>query len=294
MSGPTPGGDVAVRLGDCLDVLPTLAADSVTLCYMDPPFGKQADFEGRAGAFSDKWTWGADCDARTSNLPRLPATAVEACRRLHGAALGAYVLYMAERLVEVERVMMPAGSVWLHCDDTANYWLRVLMDAAFGRANFRNAVAWCYTGPTPPSRRFRRKHDTLLWYAGDGYTWNQQHVPYAPGLSCTGRGIMGAGLTPAEKAERERRGKPLEDWWPLPIDLRRRSVSHGYPTQKPIKLLRRIVAATSDPGDLVLDPFCGSGTALVAAKEGERRYVGIDLSERACELARRRLGEVLL
>ena len=212
----------------------------------------------------------------------------------------AYLTYMGERLVEMRRLLKPTGSIYLHCDPTASHYLKALMDAIFGPANFRNEIVWCYTGPGNVRRWFPRKHDVLLFYASsDATIFNRDavRIPYKQ-LNVqhpdeeTGGGIGGR-LTPDNVEEYRRRGKVPEDYWLEDRDgmspvSRLQSERLGYPTQKPLSLLARIIRASSNTDDLVLDPFCGGGTAIVAAHNLGRRWIGIDISPHAVDIIRQR------
>ena len=206
----------------------------------------------------------------------------------------AYLAFMAPRLAEIWRLLTPEGSVYLHCDAHASHYLKVMLDTIFGAANFRNEIVWCYTGPgSPKMRQFNRKHDTILWYSkGKTWTFNGDDVrlphkggrPHGGGFKGGGRRINDAYYT--------QKGKIPETWWTdIAVAVRSSKERLGYPTQKPLKLLERIIKASSNPGDIVFDPFCGCGTALDAAHGLNRRWVGIDLTVLALEPMERRLRE---
>ncbi len=223
---------------------------------------------------------------------------IDAARLAHGRGMAAYLGMMAQRLVEMRRILKPTGSVYLHCDPTASHYLKMLMDSVFGAARHRNEIVWCYTGPgSPGMRQFNRKHDTLLWYsAGSEWTFNRDavRVPHKK-LNTNRAGAMIAdALTPEGRDAYLALGKVPETWWPdfSPVGrLKRERV--GYPTQKPLALLDRIIRASSNEGDVVLDPFCGCATAAVAAERLQRRWIGIDVSPKAAELVTTRLQGIL-
>ena len=300
--------------GDCLDVLREWPAQCVDLIYLDPPFNSKANYNVLYGskngasaevrAFSDTWYWDEAAALRMETLERAPA------RRSHAALTGlrtilgdtgmlAYLSYMAERLEKCRRVLRDHGSLWLHCDPTASHYLKVLLDAIFGPNHFRNEIIWCYTGPgSPKMRQFNRKHDTIFWYAkGNSWTFNTDaaRVPHAGGAPHSGGFKTDNRKLNTEEAKRYgEKGKILESWWcqargnGLAIAARQPSQYLGYPTQKPIALLQRIVEASSNPGDVVLDPFCGCGTTIAAADRTKRQWVGIDVSPFAVKLVRDR------
>jgi len=225
---------------------------------------------------------------------------VEAAVAAHSPQMGSYLAWMAPRLIEMHRVLKPDGSIWLHCDPFANGYLRMLLDAVFGSRLMRNEIAWCYTGPgSPRMKQFNRKHDTIYWYSrGHEWTFNADAVRlehhdktlanYKPGLQGSGHAD-----TPL------RMGKVPESWWleqkgnGLAIAARQKKQYVGYPTQKPIALLERIIIAATNPGDVVLDPFCGCVTACIAAQKHERQWIGVDIEPLAVKLCRRRLRDEL-
>ena len=206
--------------------------------------------------------------------------------------MGAFLCYMGVRLLEMHRLLAPTGSLYLHCDPTASHYLKALLDAIFGRKNFRNEIVWCYTGPgSPKMRQFNRKHDTILWYAkGDQWTFNKDDVrlPHKDGGPHAG-GFRGTELKPDDPSYGAK-GKVPETWWTdIAIAARSSSQYLGYPTQKPLALYERIIKASSNPGDFVLDPFCGCATTLIAAEQARRQWIGIDLWDEALETVRARV-----
>ncbi len=211
-------------------------------------------------------------------------------------SMRAYLAFMAPRLAEIWRLLTPMGSVFLHCDPHASHYLKCMMDAIFGTANFRNEIVWFYDdAPGRATRWFPRKHDVILWYTKSPKEWtfNSEEVR-VPILAASkeryksARVIGGKSYVGGKSAKV---GKIPEDVWKLPIIKRNSKESLGYPTQKPLKLLERIIKAASNPGDIVFDPFCGCGTALDAAHGLKRRWVGIDLTVLALEPMERRLRE---
>lgn len=213
--------------------------------------------------------------------------------------LDAYLTNMAARLIAMRRVISPAGSIYLHCDPTASHYLKIIMDAIYGKANFRNEIVWGYTGPgSPGMRQFNRKHDVILWYsAGDSWTFNADAVRIAHDAKTSENfkdGLTGSGFV-ADTYDLSPDGKVPETWWVqkkgngLAIAARQKKQYLGYPTQKPLALLHRIIRASSNPGDLVLDPFCGCGTAVHAAESLGRRWIGIDVSAFSVGLIRKRV-----
>ena len=294
--------------GDCLDVLASWPEECVDLCYLDPPFNSNANYNILFGAsqvagsraqiqaFSDTWTWDESAVDRVRRLERASAYPKrQACMKGLHLLLGrtgmlAYVSYMAERLTEIHRVLRPTGTVYLHCDPTASHYLKLVMDAIFN-GNFRNEIIWCYRGGGVPRKDFARKHDIILRYTkSNRYTFNPQYVPYS---ESSRKLVESRGGVSVDNLPRPiERGAHMPDWWPDINSLQTWSPERtGYPTQKPLALLKRIIESSSNQGDLVLDPFCGCGTTVLAADALNRDWAGIDLSPFALDLIAARLGE---
>ena len=202
----------------------------------------------------------------------------------------AYLAFMAPRLAEIWRLLTPTGSVFLHCDPHASHYLKVMMDTIFGAPNCRNEIIWCYRGGGVPKNAFARKHDIILFYAkGKKNVFNKQYVPYS---DASRKLVSSRGGTSIDGKVRDlERGATMPDWWTDINSLQTWSPERVYPTQKPLALLERIIKASSNPGDIVFDPFCGCGTALDAAHGLKRKWVGIDLTVLALEPMERRLRE---
>ena len=201
----------------------------------------------------------------------------------------AYLTYMAERLEQCQRLPKPTGSLYLHCDPTMSHYLKVVMDAVFGAAQFRNEIVWCYRKWSVAAHQFARNHDVLLMYSGGtSPTFNPQFVPVSSGTLKRWKGrkqqaVFKDGVrlatSTAQKSE-----TPCPDWWAISALNPNARERLGYPTQKPLALLERIIAASSNPGDVVLDPFAGCGTTVDAAQRLGRQFVGIDISSFAIDL----------
>lgn len=191
--------------------------------------------------------------------------------------------------MQMHRVLKPTGTLYLHCDWHAGHYLKVMTDGIFGTRNFRNEVAWCYAGGGVPKKDFPRKHDTILRYTkSDEYFFAPIYRAYSEGTVQRGRTqVKGKYFEEGLRPE----GTPINDWWTdvpriiSPNDSERL----GYPTQKPEALLDRIITVSSQRGDVVLDPFCGCGTAVAVAHRLERQWIGMDISPTAVEVMRRRL-----
>lgn len=294
--------DLALHLGDCRDLLgQALEPRSVDLCYLDPPF-----FTGRDhGAFDDRWSWGPQAEADRAHAERaVPGQFTARLAGLLAAAdhppLAAYLCFLAARLAQVRLALAEHGALFVHVDPAAAPHVRLLLDALLGRHAFVNEVVWRYRRWPIRQRAFQRMHDTLLFYAPDpDHADRRFETLFEPRSASTikrwGDRRIEAGhrpdgsRRPSENLDDPSAGAPLSDVWELSIIAPSARERTGYPTQKPLKLLRRIITVASRPGDLVLDPFCGSGTTVVAAQELGRRAVGIDVSAEALDVARGRL-----
>ena len=247
---------------DNLTAMRGMESASIDLCYADPPFNTGKDW----GKFDDRWEGGLD----------------------------GYLDFMKPRLQEIHRLLKDTGSLYLHCDTNASHYLKVMLDGIFGIDNFKNEIVWFYhDSPGRSKRWFSRKHDVIFCYSKDNEEWtfnaDSVRVPILDASKeryKTSRTIGGKDYLGGESATK---GKIPESVWPLPVVKQNSDEALGYPTQKPLKLLERIVNASSNPDDVVLDPFCGSGTTLVAAHKLGRKYIGIDSSPEAVRLAETRL-----
>ena len=294
--------------GDNLDIMRGMNSESVDLIYLDPPFNSNRNYEAPIGskaagaAFKDTWTL-SDVDVAwhgylADKEPGLYA-AIDAARHTHGRSMMSYLIMMGIRLIEMRRILGGGGSIYLHCDPTAGHYLKLVMDAVFGIRNFRNEIVWCYTRMSARGQRqLSRAHDTLLLYSIDNdWTFNVDDIrlPYAAGsrareghtLNRLGSGYSKEGFTKLNP-----KGKFPEDWI-RHIPYLRGNERVGYPTQKPLALLERIIKASSNEGDTILDPFAGCATACVSAEMLNRKWVGIDISKKAVELVRVRLEQMI-
>ena len=297
---------------DNLDVLRGMHSETVDLIYLDPPFNSSkiyaAPIGGEKAREEFKNTWTLD-DLDVAWLGRIAHKApalyrvIDAAGHTHSGGMQSYLTMMAVRLLEMRRILKPTGSLYLHCDPVASHYLKLLMDSIFGRKLFRNEIIWCYSGPSNVRRHFPRKSDTILFYANEEARFNSDavRVPYADSTvrhfqKGGGRGgiIWGEGHNLDRMRDLMHKGKIPENWWTdIPSIGRNMKEKIGYRTQKPLALLRRIIEASSHPGDMVLDPFCGCATACVAAEELGRQWVGIDISPKAKELIRKRFEQNL-
>ena len=299
--------------GDNIDFMRAMNSETVDLIATDPPFNKGRDFHATpdslaAGAsFQDRWKWDEEAHPQFTDALRDDPknkniwTVIQSSRSSWGDDMGAFLCFMGVRLMEMRRVLKQTGSIYLHCDPTASHYLKALMDAVFGRKNFRNEIIWAYTGPSNTTRWFPRKHDTILYYAKSdmaGFNRDDVRIPYKQlnvqhQKEGEGRGI-GGNLTHGNVDDYRERGKVPEDYWledrdgmsPVGRSPKERT---GYPTQKPLALYERIIKASSNEGDLVLDPFAGCATTAVAAERLNRQWVAIDLWKETKDLIIHRL-----
>ncbi len=273
------------------------------LIYLDPPFNSKTDYnmlystsgngDAQYRAFTDTWSWdeaAADRCAAYKNAVARPARRV--ISGLH-AALGdsgmmAYLSYMAERLEVMHALLKPTGSIYLHCDPHASHYLKAVMDGIFGARNFRNEIIWrigWVSGFKSQKKGWIRNHDTILYYLKSDAAkprFNKEYIPYV------------ADYTRRDGKKPTGKGIPIEDTWNCSSGDVLNSImimsysgeKLSYPTQKPMKLLQRIIRASSNRGELVLDPFCGCGTTVHVADNLDRRWIGIDISSFAIDIIR--------
>jgi len=263
-----------VLCGQALDVLQGLPDGCVDLVYIDPPFGT-----GQVRRLASIRT-GSGEQTRRGFAGRLYNWEVQSVRAYRDdMPWEEYLAFLFEHMTEARRILRPTGSIYLHLDFHAVHHARILMDEVFGPDRFLNEIIWAYDYGGRPRDRWPRKHDNILWYArGEEWVFNREDIDRIP--------YMAPGLVGPEKAAR---GKlPTDVWWMtiVPTNSRERT---GYPTQKPERLLERIVLASSHPGDLVLDFFAGSGTTGVVAQRLGRRFLLVDSNPEAVEIARARL-----
>lgn len=356
-----------LHFGDNLDVLRAMAGESVDLIYLDPPFNSNANYnvlygtkrggpsQAQSHAFEDTWNWGRDAQRALNETGARHFEAgalLDAFKKVFGdSKMMAYIAMMAVRLVEMQRVLKPSGSLFLHCDPTASHYLKLLLDSIFGVSCFRNEIVWKRTSAHSDAAqglsRFGRTHDTILYYGkSERGTWKVLFSPlsddyisshYSAKDLDSGRQFTTSDLTAAKpggdtsydwkgvkppqgrywayskenmarfEAEGrltyskrgmpriknyldERPGVPLGDVWTdiFPVNSQAKE-RIGYPTQKPLALLERIVETASDPDQTVLDPFCGCGTAIEAAERLKRRWIGIDVTYLAIHVIESRL-----
>ena len=290
--------------GDNLDFLRGMDSETVHLIATDPPFNKNRDFHAtpdslaRGAQFQDRWSWQDDIHddwliAIQRDEPEVWQV-INAAKSVYGDDMAAFLCWMGVRLLEMHRILRPDGSLYLHIDHTAHAWVKCLLDAIFDRRNFRNEIIWAYRGGGVPASDFARKHDTILRYSKSGdVTFNVDavRIPYSEDsedrLQYTARAFRGNRTYDNYVPHPE--GKHPEDWWVMQPIMPSSKERVGYPTQKPLALYERIIKASSNPEDIVLDPFCGCATTLVAAERLGRHWVGMDIWEGARQIVFDRL-----
>jgi adenine specific DNA methylase Mod len=355
--------------GDNLDILrESIDDESVDLVYLDPPFNSSANYnvlfsspkghqsESQIEAFEDTWHWGEEAEKEFAEILVQSNTQVAEMMRSLRSFLGendmmAYLVMMANRLLQLHRVLKPIGSLYLHCDPTASHYLKVVLDGVFGVENFRNEIIWKRSSAHSDARQgathFGRVTDTILFYAkSEKSVFHQLHRPYdeeyverdyrrveedgrryridniqGPGGAAKGNPfyeVMGVsrywryskermqelidqgriiqtrpGAVPQYKRYLdEMPGVAVQNLWDdISVINNRSKELLGYPTQKPLALLERIIGASSNEGDIVLDPFCGCGTAVHAAQKLKRQWIGIDITHLAISLIEKRLRD---
>ena len=268
-----------VIMGDNLDVLRQVPSESVDLVYIDPPFNT-----GRAQARTQLRTVRAEDGAgdRTGFGGERYRT-VKLGARSFNDRFDDYLGFLEPRIVEARRVLKPHGSFYFHIDYREVHYCKVLIDEVFGRASFINEIIWAYDYGARTNKRWPAKHDNILFYAKDPehYVFNSDEIDRIP--------YMAPGLVGPEKAAR---GKlPTDTWWHTIVSPTGKE-KLGYPTQKPLGVLRRIVCASSPPGGVVLDFFAGSGTTGAAALEAGRKFILIDVHPEAIAVMKRRFQGV--
>ncbi len=279
-------------------------SESVDLIATDPPFNKSKDFHATpdslaaGSSFQDRWSWERDVhedwvDQITDDLPKL-MEAIESARYAYSNGMGAFMCFMAVRLLEMRRVLKPTGSIYLHCDPTASHYLKAVMDAIFGQKNFQNELIWHYSWGMRTEKRWNRKHDVLLFYTkkSSGFVFNAHRVLEERQLSKSTRirlQYKGAMITDGNKGRgKEKLALPSDVFYIATINGMAKERT-GYPTQKPLALYERIIKASSNEGNMVLDPFAGCATTLIAAEKLKRQWVGIDIWDNAKAVVLQRL-----
>ncbi len=285
---------------DNLDILRGINSSSIDLIYLDPPFNKKKVFTAPIGSsaegaeFSDifrqedvkdEWLQEIKEDYRELNIFLTSVKDFGGSYYLYNYC---YLCYMAIRLIEIQRILKDTGSIYFHCDPTMSHYLKILMDIIFGEKNFRNEIVWCYKGASEMKKGFPKKHDIIFLYAKTEKTifnYDAIRTPYKDSSKDFAKWKDGI-------HEKNPLGAKCLDWFddiPSFMTASQSKERTGYPTQKPLALLERIIKASSNEGDIVLDPFCGCATTCIAAERLGRKWIGIDVSVKAFELVKQRL-----
>jgi site-specific DNA-methyltransferase (adenine-specific) len=263
--------------GDCKVKLQEMEKDSIDLIYLDPPFFTQKkqtlkNKDNKEYSFEDSWD-----------------------------DINSYKNYIQERLKECKKVLKNTGSIFLHCDRSASHFIRIALDEIFGANSFQSEIIWSYRRWSNAKKGLLNAHQIIFFYSKTKkFKFNPVYTDYSPTTNLdqifqkrardkNGKTVYKTLENGNAELIKEKKGVPLSDVWEIPYLNPKAKERVGYPTQKPILLLERIIELTTNEGDTVLDPFCGSGTTLVASKLLKRKYIGIDQSEEAVRLSKRRL-----
>jgi site-specific DNA-methyltransferase (adenine-specific) len=269
--------------GNCVEKLTDFEDDQIDLVYFDPPFftQKKHSLSNRDNSknyeFEDKYE-----------------------------SLEEYLTLIEKTLIQCRRVLKNTGSVFLHCDKTASHYIRTVLDKVFGKENFQSEIVWSYKRWSNSKKGLLNSHQIIFFYSKtQDYKFNTIYTDYAATtnldqiLQDRERNINGKSVYKRDEngkivTGKEKKGVPLSDVWEIPYLNPKAKERTGYPTQKPVLLLNQIINIATDEGDIVLDPFCGSGTTCVSAKLLNRKYIGIDISIEAVDLAKLRLKEMIV
>ena len=264
--------------GDCLEIMKGLNDKSIDMIYLDPPF-----FTNRKHSLSSR-------DRRSHY-------SFDDMWESHKT----YAEFMQLRLIEAKRILKDTGSIFIHCDKSANHILRFVGEDVFGEENFLSEIIWSYKRWSNSSNNLTPNHQNILFFSKtEKYKFNKIYTEYSETTNIDqilqkrsrdlhGKAIYARAADGSVVSSDEKKGVPLADVWEIPFLNPKAKERTGYPTQKPILLLDKIIEISTNEGDIVLDPFCGSGTTLVAAKLKGRKYVGIDISQEAIDLTKSRL-----
>ena len=269
--------------GNCTEVLKKVDSNIVDLVYFDPPFFTQKKHKltnkdnSRTYEFDDKYS-----------------------------SLDEYLRIIENVLIETHRVLKDTGSVFLHCDKTASHYLRILLDKVFGSINFQSEIIWSYKRWSNSKKGLLNSHQVIFFYSkSKDFKFNNIFTEYSATTNIdqilqdrqkdeNGKSIYKKDARGNIIIGKEKKGVPLSDVWEIPYLNPKAKERTGYPTQKPVLLLNQILSIVTDENDLVIDPFCGSGTTCVSAKHLKRNFIGIDISSDAVELANKRLEEMII
>ena len=315
--------------GDNLYILNGLNSEIADLIYLDPPFNSKRVYSAPVGSkaagtsFKDIWTW-QDVDEQyleslSDEYPDL-VEYIKIIGLIHSKAMMSYITYMAQRVIQMHRILKSTGSLYYHCDPTAGHFVKLMLDSIFGKDNFRNEIIWSYSKLTAPTnRQLQRNHDLIYFYSKNQKTayfevpkeitkclTHRYKIGYHIGLrdEKTGKNILNVYGKPTEKAQKlidsdkyvvrfvKAEGTPIGDVFNIQSINAMAKERTGYPTQKPLELLDRIIQASCPEGGIVLDPFCGCATTCVSAQRLHRRWIGIDIEDKAVDILQDRLEQM--
>ena len=275
-------------VGDNLEIMRSLPDESADLCCTDPPFNSGKSYKSKNGVeFNDRWeTMDKFCD------------------------------FMRLRLIEMHRLLKPTGSIYIHLDQASLHYVKIEMDHLFGKQNFLNDIIWCYGKWSTQVKRFQRMHDNILYYSKtNNHTFNPiyhelsesskqirkkgYHIHYKANILLVYdktkpkvQELINSGKFNKVNYHNGTNGVPLPDYWTdIPVPGSNSKERNGYPTQKPLALYQRIIEASSNEGDLIMDPFCGSGTTLDAAQSLNRNWIGIDKNPNTIDYIKKRFDK---
>ena len=282
---------------DNLPILRGMNSAAVDLVYLDPPFNSNKHYSAPVGSeaagasFKDAWTLSDEDEAwhaaLKSHHPKLYAI-IHAAGAVGGKGDKSYLIYMAIRILELPRLLRDTGSLYLHVDPTMSHSLKLVLDAIFGKRRFQNEFIWYYGGGGAGKKRWGRKHDVILFYSKSRRWIFNMDAVRAPHR-------WDAGQRRADGSQRSlTKGKIPDDVFVHHSVMPWAKGRMGYPTQKPLALLDRIIKASSNEGDTVLDPFCGCATTCVSAEILHRNWIGIDISPKALALVKKRMDKEVL
>jgi site-specific DNA-methyltransferase (adenine-specific) len=271
-----------VYYGDCLEVMKKIQEKSVDMIYLDPPF-----FSNRTHSLNSR--------------DRLSQYSFDDVWENHKE----YADFMFNRLLEAKRLLKDTGSIFIHCDKSANHILRLVGEEVFGEKNFISEIIWSFKRWSNSAKNLTPNHQNILFFSKTGkYKFNKIYTDYSETTNVDqllqkrtrdkhNKSIYARESDGSVILSDDKKGVPLTDVWDIPFLNPKARERAGYPTQKPILLLDRIIEISTNEGDVVLDPFCGSGTTLIAAKLRNRQYIGIDISLDAIELTKSRLKTLI-
>ena len=269
--------------GNCVEILKVIESNQISMIYLDPPFFTQKKHSltsrdnSKMYEFEDKFE-----------------------------SLNDYLKLIKDSLIECKRVLKDDGSIFLHCNKTASHHLRIILDNVFGSQNFQNEIVWYFKRWSNSKKGLLNSHQIIFFYSKtSNFKFNTLYTGYSPTTNLdqilqererdkNGKSIYKKDNKGKIILGKEKKGVPLTDVWEIPYLNPKAKERYGYPTQKPILLLNQIINIATTENDIILDPFCGSGTTCVAAKLLNRRFIGIDMSQDAVTLANKRLKEMII